>query len=221
MQKALQAYWDKRAQRYARIYSNRKPLHEKVFDSLFRRAFHKRLRETVDYLGNLKGKKILDLGCGPGFYLKECLSRGASQVTGLDLSGKMIENARSLIGMEWSVKNRWTLLRKRLPSYEFEDSYDVVLAIGVLEYLALPVDYLSRLVPFVNEVLICTLSSNTAWISRCRRFYLQRFLKIPIRLYSEEQIKNITIQAGFRLVELKRLGPTYWIALQPDRKCQK
>nr|VFK17525.1 MAG: Ubiquinone/menaquinone biosynthesis C-methylase UbiE [Candidatus Kentron sp. LPFa]VFK32418.1 MAG: Ubiquinone/menaquinone biosynthesis C-methylase UbiE [Candidatus Kentron sp. LPFa] len=45
-------------------------------------------------LGDLSGKSILDLGCGEGRYTRKIKKKGAAQVVGVDISGKMIELAR-------------------------------------------------------------------------------------------------------------------------------
>ncbi len=44
-------------------------------------------------LPDLKGKKVLDLGCGYGENCKEFIKMGAAKVTGLDISKKMLEIA--------------------------------------------------------------------------------------------------------------------------------
>lgn len=42
----------------------------------------------------LAGKSVLDLGCGYGWHCKFSAEQGAEQVLGIDLSGKMIEEAQ-------------------------------------------------------------------------------------------------------------------------------
>lgn len=42
----------------------------------------------------LQGKRVLDLGCGYGWHCKFAVEQGAEQVLGLDLSQKMIEEAK-------------------------------------------------------------------------------------------------------------------------------
>lgn len=42
----------------------------------------------LSLLPNLKGKKLLDLGCGTGGHLQLYLERGAAKVIGTDLSEK-------------------------------------------------------------------------------------------------------------------------------------
>ena len=45
-------------------------------------------------LPELKGKRVLDLGCGFGEHCAEYVKRGASEVVGIDISEKMLEVAR-------------------------------------------------------------------------------------------------------------------------------
>ncbi len=45
-------------------------------------------------IGDLAGKKVVDLACGEGFYSRILRAHGAASVTGVDLSEKMIALAR-------------------------------------------------------------------------------------------------------------------------------
>ena len=45
-------------------------------------------------LPNLKGKSVLDLGCGFGEHCKGFIKKGAAKVVGVDISEKMLEVAR-------------------------------------------------------------------------------------------------------------------------------
>src|SRR5699024_6354350 len=44
----------------------------------------------------LKGKSVLDLGCGDGYFSKDCIENGAKNVIGVDISNNMIERAKKL-----------------------------------------------------------------------------------------------------------------------------
>lgn len=46
---------------------------------------------------DLRGKKVLDIGCGSGHSLKWCGDNGVSELWGLDMSTKQIENARQFL----------------------------------------------------------------------------------------------------------------------------
>lgn len=84
----------------------------------------------LDLLGEVRGKRILDVACGPGLYAEELVKRGA-EVVGFDQSPRMIE-----------------LCRQRVPQGEFrvhdlaspldwltDDSFDLVLFALAYEYV--------------------------------------------------------------------------------------
>lgn len=52
------------------------------------------LPAILNLLGNMHGKNLLDVGCGPGIYASELVKRGAD-VLGIDISRKMLDKART------------------------------------------------------------------------------------------------------------------------------
>ena len=44
----------------------------------------------------LSGKKVIDLGCGYGWFCRSARAQGAAEVTGIDVSEKMLARAREL-----------------------------------------------------------------------------------------------------------------------------
>ena len=52
---------------------------------------------TLELIGDVEGKLVLDAGCGPGIYVAELMARGAN-VLGCDASVTMIELARAKVG---------------------------------------------------------------------------------------------------------------------------
>jgi ubiquinone/menaquinone biosynthesis C-methylase UbiE len=56
--------------------------------------FKIQLLAILNLLGSLRGKSLIDIGCGPGTYSVEFAKRGAN-VLGIDLSQKMLDKARN------------------------------------------------------------------------------------------------------------------------------
>ncbi|MCL2883999.1 MAG: class I SAM-dependent methyltransferase [Oscillospiraceae bacterium] len=54
--------------------------------------------DELRLFGDLRGRKVLDIGCGSGHSLKWCGDRGAADLWGLDLSERQIENAGDFLG---------------------------------------------------------------------------------------------------------------------------
>ncbi len=74
--------YNKIAETYHQLRLQKKPINEFI-----------EMPATLSLLKNVKGKKILDLGCGSGIYAKILKKRGA-KVFGIDISEKMIEIAK-------------------------------------------------------------------------------------------------------------------------------
>ncbi|MCP2168192.1 Ubiquinone/menaquinone biosynthesis C-methylase UbiE [Goodfellowiella coeruleoviolacea] len=82
-------------------------------------------------LGPVRGKRVLDVGCGDGVYARVIKQRGAAHVVGVDVSAGMIELARAIeaeqpLGVEYRVHDATTM--------PVLDAFDVVVAAAVLHY---------------------------------------------------------------------------------------
>jgi SAM-dependent methyltransferase len=86
---------------------------------------------TLSLLPEVKGKRVLDAGCGPGVYSQWLIERGA-EVVALDASPKMVRFARQRLGSTADV--RQADLVKPLPFLQ-DSSFDIVLCPLVMEYI--------------------------------------------------------------------------------------
>ncbi len=79
----------------------------------------------------LQGKTVLDLGCGYGWHCRFAAEQGAARVLGLDLSVKMIEEAKRR-NAEGTIEYRVCGIEE----YEYpENSWDCVVSNLVLHYV--------------------------------------------------------------------------------------
>jgi SAM-dependent methyltransferase len=89
-------------------------------------------RHTLDrLLADVRGRNVLDVACGTGFYARECMRLGARQVVGVDVSTEMISVARGMAerdqyGIEYQVHDA-----RRLPSL---GKFDMSLASWLFNY---------------------------------------------------------------------------------------
>ena len=95
----------------------------------------RRRRDLVhEALGAATGDRVLDLGCGPGFYVAELLERvgPSGHVAGVDTSGPMLELAAARIGTRDNVE----LAAAPATALPFaDDSFDGAISVQVLEYV--------------------------------------------------------------------------------------
>jgi SAM-dependent methyltransferase len=74
-------------------------------------------------LPDLRGLRIVDLGCGFGWFCRWAASQGAARVLGLDLSEAMLARARSFAADERVVYAQADLARLTLPGGGFDLAY--------------------------------------------------------------------------------------------------
>ena len=109
-------------------------------DNLYNAHFER--PNTLELIGDVSGKKVLDLGCGSGLYAQILLARGASAVTCIDASQEMIEIVKGKLGETVSAYAQD--LSKGLPEEE-DAQYDVVIC-------PLMIHYIQDLRPLFNDV---------------------------------------------------------------------
>ena len=81
-------------------------------------------------LPEIKGKKVLDIGCGMGKFIQYMLELNPEQIVGLDISNNMINNAKEHIQDE-----RVTFVVSNILSYETEIKFDVIVSSLAFHYI--------------------------------------------------------------------------------------
>lgn len=125
--------WDDIAKDYLKIAKTDKFIH--YLDS----------PKFVQLLGSIKGKEVLDLGCGDGFMANMLIKKGAKSYLGVDFSKQMIMAAKSYE----NAKTRF-IVGDVDKNFDFcARAYDVILAKMLLMYVNDPGSFLKR----VREVM--------------------------------------------------------------------
>src|SRR3990167_62047 len=94
---------------------------------------HLRRKEALKLAGSVKGKKILDVGCGSGVFLLEFIKMGAT-VVGIDYSQKMLSMAEAELKLYKIPKNKYKLILANATNLPLNSkSFDLVLATGMTD----------------------------------------------------------------------------------------
>jgi ubiquinone/menaquinone biosynthesis C-methylase UbiE len=108
-----------------------KPFHDLRTKEFPKGFFYNELLEmpsTLELLGNVKGKKILDFGCGSGIYAKLLTKKGA-KVKGFDISDEMLKIAKEM-------NPKLDLRHGSGYKIPFREKFDIVLAALVIHYFS-------------------------------------------------------------------------------------
>jgi SAM-dependent methyltransferase len=187
-------------------------------------------------LPDLRGARVLDLGCGFGWFCRWARAQGAAQVLGIDVSERMLARARATTQDQAIVYRRADLERLELPHEAFDLVYSS-LALHYVERLdALLSQAYGAIVPGGNLVFsvehpIYTAPSEPSWSAATggrKTWGLDRYLDEGPRTtdwLAEGVIKqhrtlatylNLLLRLGFALTRVEEWGPTpEQIAAQP------
>lgn len=161
-------------------------------------AFEWRLRqiETRKNRG-----KLLDVGCGDGFFLVFALQRGWD-VYGLDTCPGAIQVAKEKLGERVSLN---TLTEASYAS----DFFDVVSLFEVLEHLPNPMDHLRE----IHRILqsggwICLSVPNFASLERWvfKKWWVGLDAPRHLQQFTPESLRSLLEGAGFDVVDLKSVN---------------
>ena len=117
--------------------------------------------DYIDRLAGLRGKHVLDVGCGGGILSESMAARGA-QVTGIDLGEKALKVAQ-LHKLESGAAVDYRLVSVEALAAEAAESYDVVTCMEMLEHVPDPAQIVAacaRLVKPGGRVFFSTLNRN-------------------------------------------------------------
>ena len=93
--------------------------------------------DWIDQTVSLRGKKVLDVGCGGGILAESMALRGA-QVTGIDLSEKALAVAR-LHSLESAIDVDYRLCSTEALAEQMPAQFDVITCMEMLEHVPQPV----------------------------------------------------------------------------------
>lgn len=96
-------------------------------------SFLVRKQRVLELLGDLTGKRVLDIGCGTGVFFPDLLEQGGT-VVGADGAQEMVRTARAKSnGLD---HGRLSVLVSTIESLGFQShSFDAVTCVGVIEYV--------------------------------------------------------------------------------------
>jgi len=150
--------------------------------------------------GDLRGKRVLDLGCGDGTYSIAASQRGA-HVTGVDISKAMLDSAqRRATACGASVE--WRQASAESIPYE-SGTFDIILAVTILCFLREPLQVMRevhRVLRPGGSFVVGELGKYSTWaLSRRVRGWLGSSMWRDTHFWTLGELQRLLRQAGFRV----------------------
>ena len=209
------AFFDGFADTFDTFYDGKRTPVMQWIDQRFRRDMFERFRLTFEFLGDLEGKTVLDIGCGSGPYIAEALHRGAGHVTGIDPAPRMLELARERADRQGSA-DRITLLEGYFPDVRPAAKSDMAIVMGVMDYIPEPAAMLRAIVESVNVGAAISFPSSH-WLRTPIRKFRYDLRRCPVWFYDRQKIEKLARESGardFKLTKIDGAGMDYvlWLS---------
>lgn len=203
----VERYWTERARSFDRLYAL--PPLERLLNHLFRRAIYQRYELTFARAGDVAGKRVLDVGCGPGRYAVEFARRGAAEVVGVDFAINMLALAERFAVNE-GVADRCRFVRADFGTFADARAFDVTIAIGLFDYIADPLPILRHMRELTHGRVMASFPKPQFPRSQLRaRRYAKR--GVHVRFYQGAEIERLAADAGFARVQVVPIAAGYFL----------
>ncbi len=161
---------------------------------------------------NRKKIKLLDIGCGNGFFLEEALSLGVNDVYGIEPSIDSIKKALPEIGK--NIKN--DILK---PEIYKNNTFDIICFFHTLDHIVDPNEFLKVVYGLLkkNGKIICVIHDTDGLSVRLFKEKSPIFDIEHIFLFNKKNIAKLLVKNKFRNIKSKGLVNTYpliyWLSL--------
>jgi SAM-dependent methyltransferase len=195
-----------KARQFDDLYEDERPLTRLLRPGLFRRR-----QLAVDTVRSYRTPAVLDVGCGSGRIGEFVLEAGAGRYVGVDFSEPMIELAAARLER---FGRRVELITGDFCSTPLDGRFDVILALGLFDYLPDPERFATRMFALCAPGG-CLVGSFPAWSwvkGPIRKVRYEWIGDCPIFNYDRQRLEQLLTQAGFGRQEIRAPGRSGFLA---------
>jgi SAM-dependent methyltransferase len=189
-----------KARQFDDLYEDERPLARRLRPGLFRRR-----ALATETVASYASPSVLDVGCGSGRIGEFALQAGASRYLGVDFSEPMIELARARLER---FGETFELIGADFLSAPIAGSFDVVLALGLFDYLPAPHLFARRMFELCapGGCMVGSFPRFSLLKGPIRKVRYEWVGDCPIFNYTGRELELMLGASGFERVELQTPG---------------
>ena len=176
----------------------------------------KRYNLAFEILGDLTGKAVLDIGCGTGRYMFEALRHNAAEVLGIDAAPGAIESAKKL-ALDEGFAGKAGFETIEFLDFRADRKYDVIFAVGYFDYILDPLTHLTKMMAISDGSLYASFPKRWHFMTPVRKTRLSLFNNCPVRFYSLNGIRQLTIAAGCKNFDIRSVDRDFILIADTKR----
>lgn len=205
----VKVHFNRTSNEFDAIYTGEKSLFSQWLDRVFRWDMYERFNLTIKECGYVRGKRILDIGCGSGRYTISLARMGAKEVVGIDFAENMLKIAKDLARKE-GCADRCQFVSGDFIQHRFDKAFDISLAIGVFDYIEKPMPFLARMRQLTLEKVIMTFPNKRTLRRPIRKIRLA-IKGCPVYFFSRREIEHMLISCAYHNITIRAVGKIFFV----------
>jgi SAM-dependent methyltransferase len=208
-------FWNKVADEFDSIYTGQnKSGVARWMDGFFRKDIYERREWTLAHAGDLKGRSIIDIGCGPGRFCSDFARAGSPRVVGLDTAPEMLRRAREVVAAEKTAAVcEWVC--SDILDWHQNEVFDVSVAMGFWDYVEDPRSRLTAIRKVTRDRFLSSWPRLWTWRSPLRKVRLQYIRGCPVYFFTRSQLEQMFTATGWKIVSCEVIGKIYCVDARP------
>ena len=206
-------FWNDIAHDFDAIYSGRKGFVGRMLDQWLRKDIYQRFDWVMRKCGDVRGKRICDIGCGSGRFVTVFAKNGAARVVGVDVAPEMLKIAAELTAKD-GVAEKCTFVESDVLNWKTNERFDISIAIGFWDYIADPPERLRIIRRMTGDTFLSAWPRFWTWRMPVRKVRLS-IQGCPVYFFRKSQVRKMLKEAGFEVVSIEVVGKLFCVESRP------
>jgi SAM-dependent methyltransferase len=199
----VRAHFQRAASSFDRLYESRA-----LSGRLVRPGLYERYAIALEVARRYERPRVLDIGCGSARIGEPLLEQGASEYVGVDFSAPMLDLARGRLAR---FGDRAGLIEADFLEAEVTGPFDLVLALGVFDYVGDPERAVRRMAALTSGSAVATFPRWSLIKGPLRHLRYEVVLNCPIYDYTVRELRFLFGAAGFERLRIVKRGSGFLV----------
>jgi 2-polyprenyl-3-methyl-5-hydroxy-6-metoxy-1,4-benzoquinol methylase len=209
-QNRISDFFDSYAEGFNAIYGTGNTMINRLINRFFRKSMKLRYLKTIKGCTPIEGKRVIDIGCGPGHFGITLARKGAHLVRGIDFAQGMIGLAKKN-AKKHGVENRCDFVLGDFLQYPMNEKYDFSILMGFMDYIENPGKVIDKVVSITQRKAFFSFPSGTGFLAWQRKTRYKK--KCNLYLYNRNQLKALFKHVECKEVKIEKISRDFFVTV--------
>lgn len=186
---------------------------KKWMDRRFRKSMLLRFQKSIEGCAPYEGKRVLDVGTGPGHYAVVLAQKGVAKVTGVDFSLSMIEIAKQY-AKQYGVEEQCEFMVQDIMAYHCGQPFDHVIVMGVMDYVPEPVTFIRHLETLTAGTIMMSFPQDDGWMAFQRRLRYKWFGNCILNMYTKASLESLMEEVAPGRYFIEKIARDFFVTIR-------